>query len=59
MVDIKNPNNPLETALNQLDLQGTLILMNLLSQKALFMQQEELKNRSNVSKILKPTNLIT
>ena len=44
--------NPLEEALNSLDLQGTLVLLALLSQRALYLQQEELKHKTKVQKIL-------
>ena len=35
--------NPLEEALKKLDLQGTLVLMNLLTQRALSLQLESTK----------------
>lgn len=44
--------NSLEEALSKLDLQGTIVLMAILSQQALMLQQEDIrkKNLSNLSK---------
>lgn len=47
------PKNPLEEALDKLDLQATLVLLTMLSQKALMLQQAEAK-KATVSKLLKP-----
>lgn len=56
MTEIK-PKNPLEQALEQLDLQATLVLLTVLSQRALMLQQKELKN-TKVDKLLKPDTAI-
>lgn len=45
-------NNPLEDALNNLDLPNTLVLINLLSQRALYLQQEDINKKAKVTKIL-------
>lgn len=45
-------NNPLEDALNNLDLPNTLVLINLLSQRALYLQQEDITKKAKVTKIL-------
>jgi len=44
--------NPLEEALKKLDLQGTLVLMNLLTQRALSLQLESTKATEFKSSIL-------
>lgn len=45
-------NNPLEDALNNLDLPNTLVLMNLLTQRAIYLYTEDAKKKAKVSKIL-------
>lgn len=49
--------NPLEDSLSKLDLQGTLVLLNLLAQQALMLQQAEAK-KANISKLMKPDTAI-
>ena len=55
-MQVVSPNNPLEEALNNLTLEGTLVLISLLSQKAVYMQQQETKGKT---KILSPKTIIT
>jgi len=56
LMQVVSPNNPLEEALNNLTLEGTLVLISLLSQKAVYMQQQETKGKT---KILSPKTIIT
>lgn len=49
--------NPLEEALSNLDLQATIVLLTVLSQRALMLQQEQLK-KTKVDKLLKPDTAI-
>lgn len=51
------PKNPLEEALDKLDLQATLVLLTMLSQKALMLQQAEAK-KNTVAKLMKPDTAI-
>jgi hypothetical protein len=51
------PKNPLEEALGQLDLQATLVLLSILSQRALFLQQEDAR-KTKISKLMKPDTAI-
>lgn len=56
MLDLSKK-NPLEASLNKLDLQGTLVLMNLLAVRALGLQQDEVK-KNKISKLMKPDTAI-
>lgn len=56
MLDLSKK-NPLEESLNKLDLQGTLVLMNLLAVRALGLQQDEVK-KNKISKLMKPDTAI-
>lgn len=49
--------NPLEESLGKLDLQATLVLLNLLGQQALMLQQAEAK-KNNLTKLMKPDTAI-
>ena len=55
MTTIVPKKNPLEESLSKLDLQATLVLLTVLSQRALMLQQEQLKN-TKVDKLLKPSS---
>ena len=50
--------NPLEEALDKLDLDSSLVLANILIQKVLYLRNEELRN-TKVDKLLKPDTRIT
>lgn len=56
MLDLSKK-NPLEDSLNKLDLQGTLVLMNLLAVRALGLQQDEAR-KNKISKLMKPDTAI-
>ena len=49
--------NPLEEALGKLDLQATLVLLSVLSQRALMLQQKEAKV-TKIDNLLKPDTAI-
>lgn len=51
------PKNPLEESLSKLDLQSTLVLMGILSQRALELQLQE-QRKNNISKLMKPDTAI-
>lgn len=57
MTPVLTKKNPLEEALDKLDLQATLVLLTMLSQKALMLQQAEAK-KNTVAKLLKPDTAI-
>jgi len=60
MSSLKNliqPKNPLEESLSKLDLQGTIVLLNLLASKALELQQAEAK-KNNITRLMKPDTAI-
>lgn len=56
MIKLKHK-NPLEESLSKLDLQATLVLLNLLANQALMLQQAEAK-KNNINKLLKPDTAI-
>lgn len=56
MLDLSKK-NPLTESLDKLDLQGTLVLLNLLAVRALDLQQAEAK-KNNISKLMKPDTAI-
>ena len=51
------PKNPLEEALDKLDIDNSLVLANILLQKAIYLRNEELRN-TKVDKLLKPDTAI-
>lgn len=51
------PKNSLEEALSKMNLQSTLVLLTILTQRALELQQEE-QRKNNVSKLMKPDTAI-
>jgi len=51
------PKNNLEEALSKLDLQATLVLLNILSSQALSLQQAEAK-KARISKLIEPETAI-
>lgn len=51
------PKNNLEEALSKLDLQATLVLLNILSAQALSLQQAAAK-KENISRLMKPDTAI-
>ena len=57
MVHSLLPKTDLEQALDKLDLQGILVLMAILSQKAIMMQQNEAR-KARVDKLMKPDTAI-
>jgi hypothetical protein len=51
------PKNPLEEALDKLDLDSSLVLANILIQKVLYLRNQEL-SKAKVDKLLKPDTAI-
>jgi len=57
MVKAIVPKNPLEEALDKLDLDNTLVLANILLQKALYLRNKE-QAKAKVDKLIKPDTAI-
>jgi len=55
MVKLVEKKNPLEEALSKLDLQGTLVLLNILSTRALGLQQDEAR-KAKVQQLINPVS---
>lgn len=53
----KNPLNPLEESLSKLDLQATLVMLNILSSKALDLYLTKAK-QDNITKLMQPATAI-
>ena len=57
MIKEIKPKNPLEESLSKLDLQGTIVLMNVLSARALELHMEKAK-KDNITRLMKPDTAI-
>lgn len=55
--NIVKPKEPLEEALDKLDLDSSLVLANILLQKVLYLRNQEL-SKAKVDKLLKPDTAI-